>query len=58
MCGANSLDTEREFEICEYCSWEDDPVQFDELGFSGGANSQSLNEAKKLYNFINKNDQG
>lgn len=30
------------YEICEECGWEDDPVQFHDLDYRGGANSESL----------------
>ena len=33
-------------EICPACGWEDDPVQFDNPDYAGGANSLSLNEAR------------
>jgi hypothetical protein len=35
-----------DYEICEVCGWEDDPVQSDDPTFAGGANSCSLNEAR------------
>jgi hypothetical protein len=34
------------FLICEVCGWEDDPIQFDDPDYKGGANRVSLNEAK------------
>ena len=34
----------RGWEICVRCGWEDDPVQFDDPDYSGGANVESLNE--------------
>ncbi|EGN7764477.1 hypothetical protein ISN88_004608, partial [Escherichia coli] len=38
------------YEICPICGWEDDPVQSADPDFSGGANSPSLNEAKRAFN--------
>ena len=32
--------------ICPVCFWEDDPVQFDDPDYRGGANVVSLNEAR------------
>jgi hypothetical protein len=32
------------YEICAICRWEDDPVQFDDPEYRGGANGPSLNE--------------
>ncbi len=37
------------YEICPICWWEDDPVQFEDPDFSGGANQPSLNEARKRF---------
>ena len=36
------------FEICE-CGWQNDPLQFDNPNYKGGANEMSLNEAKRAY---------
>ena len=50
-CGSLTLDEEPPgtYEICPVCGWEDDPVQFDDPDYAGGANTMSLNEAKKAY---------
>jgi hypothetical protein len=37
------------YEICRTCGWEDDPVQFHDLDYRGGANSESLREARTNY---------
>jgi hypothetical protein len=37
------------YEICEECGWEDDPVQFHDPDYRGGANSESLCEARENY---------
>ena len=37
------------FEICPICNWEDDYVQYNDLNFKGGANKESLNEARENY---------
>jgi hypothetical protein len=37
------------YEICEECGWEDDPVQFHDPDYRGGANSESLREARENY---------
>ncbi len=39
-----------DYEICPTCNWEDDPVQADDPTFAGGANAQSLNEARQAWN--------
>ncbi len=37
------------FEICPVCNWEDDYVQFNNIDFEGGANEESLREARENY---------
>ena len=37
------------FEICPVCNWEDDPVQLADPELQGGANEQSLNEARQNF---------
>ncbi len=37
------------YEICPVCYWEDDPIQYNDPTFEGGANKICLNEAKKNY---------
>jgi hypothetical protein len=34
------------FEICPVCFWEDDNVQFEDIDFEGGANKESLRQAR------------
>lgn len=36
-----------EYELCEVCNWEDDPIQSAEPDYPGGANQKSLNQARK-----------
>jgi hypothetical protein len=35
--------------ICEICFWEDDPVQYEDPGFEGGANTVSLRQAQRNF---------
>ena len=49
-CGYKTLDSIREYDICPICFWEDDPIQYDEPDYEGGANHVSLKDAQK--NFI------
>lgn len=44
--GASSPGTH---EICSACGWEDDPLQFDDPNFRGGANELSLMEAREYF---------
>ena len=37
------------YEICPVCFWEDDPVQFKDLDYEGGANEMSLRVARQNY---------
>ena len=46
-CGSKVLTTLGEYEICEVCGWEDDPVQSTDPDYAGGANKLSLNEVRK-----------
>jgi hypothetical protein len=50
-CGFLTLSegTHDTFEICPVCNWEDDDVQFHNPDFCGGANQESLNEARENY---------
>jgi hypothetical protein len=38
--------------ICEVCEWEDDPVQFADIDYEGGANRVSLRQARDFYRTI------
>lgn len=38
------------YDICEVCFWEDDPIQLDDPNYEGGANRVSLRQGQK--NFI------
>jgi hypothetical protein len=37
------------FHYCPVCGWEDDPVQFDDPDYRGGANEPSLREARRNF---------
>ena len=47
VCGKYTFD--EEYDICPYCGWENDAVQYENPDFAGGANRESLNEYKKNY---------
>jgi Cysteine-rich CPCC len=49
-CGYITLSERGIYEICSICFWEDDPVQFQDADFQGGANKASLRQAQQ--NFI------
>ena len=48
-CGYHTLAEERRWEICPICFWEDDPLQRDEPIYAGGANEESLEEARQNF---------
>ena len=45
-CGQTKV---TEYEICDVCDWENDPVQLSRPNFAGGANRLCLNEARRLW---------
>jgi hypothetical protein len=48
-CEARTLKVRGAYEICSRCGWEDDPVQAADPDFRGGANRESLNEARAAW---------
>lgn len=48
-CGEGLVDEGHLYDVCEVCSWEDDPVQFEDPDYRGGANRLSLNEARAAF---------
>jgi hypothetical protein len=50
-CGYKTLENEPPgtYDICPICFWEDDPVQYEQPYYSGGANHISLIEAQKKF---------
>jgi hypothetical protein len=50
-CGFLTLDEEPKgsYEVCLVCFWEDDPSQSADPSSAGGANTVSLNTAKKNF---------
>jgi hypothetical protein len=53
-CGSLTLDEEPPgtWLICDVCWWEDDPVQFQNADYRGGANGPRLNEAREYFRKI------
>lgn len=47
VCGSYRFSEKGAYEICPVCGWEDDPVQFKDPDYEGGANGKSLNEARR-----------
>ena len=48
-CGQFVFEEKGAYEICPVCGWEDDPYQRRNPDFAGGANSLSLNQARRYY---------
>lgn len=48
-CGKYAFEEKGAYEICPVCGWEDDPYQRRNPDFAGGANTLSLNEARRYY---------
>ena len=48
-CGCAALDSADEYDICPVCFWEKDKTQASNPDYAEGANSVSLNEARKNY---------
>lgn len=46
------------FEICPVCFWEDDDVQFNDVDYGGGANKESLREARQNFKKFNASSIG
>jgi hypothetical protein len=50
-CGYKTFDNvlNGSYEICPVCFWEDDPLQFNNPEFEGGANRMSLRQAQRNF---------
>jgi Cysteine-rich CPCC len=53
-CGALTLDEHGGCEICDTCGWEDDTEQSDEPDYAGGANKESLNQARQRWSLTGR----
>ncbi len=45
-CGEMTLSEIEVYEVCDFCDWEDDPVQRKDPNYEGGANALSLNQCR------------
>jgi len=48
-CGEKTLPDIGEFDICNICKWQDDPLQRDDPNDDMGANTQSLNQYQAIW---------
>ena len=46
-CGSKTLKDVGEFDICNVCKWEDDPLQRKDPNDDMGANTMSLNDYRR-----------
>ena len=49
VCESDNTGDTPEFDVCPVCEWEDDHLQRDNPDYSGGANDESLNEARAAW---------
>ena len=58
-CGYCTLDEQPPgtYDICELCFWEDDPVQFNDPDYKGGANQVSLREAQRNFSHFGTSEE-
>lgn len=48
-CGSMVIDEPGAYEICQICQWEDDPIQSGNPHYAGGANNDSLLDARAAW---------
>lgn len=46
VCGKSEVE---EWDICEICFWQSDPIQNADPDYAGGANDESLNEYRRIW---------
>ncbi len=49
VCGAAVQGAAGDYEICQVCNWEDDPVQRNDPSYANGANVLSLDAARQTW---------
>lgn len=49
VCGKYKFEEVGDYDICEVCGWENDPLQMERPDYRGGANHMSLSEAREAY---------
>ena len=57
-CGTLTMSEVGVYEICSVCFWEDDPVQTSDPTYAGGANQQSLVQARANWDCTRKGPNG
>ena len=49
VCNEYEFEMDNNFDVCDVCGWENDGVQLDDPDYRGGANKESLNEARSAW---------
>lgn len=49
VCGKYAFEHWNDMDFCDLCGWCNDAIQNENPDYRGGANSMSLNEARKAY---------
>jgi rubredoxin len=49
VCGHHTLSERGAYQICAVCGWEDDPAQSADPDLAGGANRESLDQARETW---------
>lgn len=49
VCGKYEFEEFGDYDICDECWRENDPVQYRDPDYRGGANKMRLNDARKAY---------
>ena len=54
VCGNYNAGSYPSYDVCPLCEWQHDRVQHDDPDYWGGANKESLNEAKAAWEQLQK----
>jgi len=57
VCGEYEFEKRSDYDVCDVCGWENDGLQMKNPDYRGGANAESLNEAKAEWESQNKKEQ-
>ena len=49
VCGQYTFEERDDYDVCEVCFWENDDLQLKNPDMRGGANKESLNEARAAW---------
>ena len=49
VCGEYKFERIDNFDVCPVCEWENDSLQMKNPDYRGGANDESLNDARSVW---------